>query len=109
MATPLLIPAVLAGAVAVAIAVAPVAGADAADSLSASEAVADSAGQGSVRQGPKAVPAKPGRSVPNSATSDYSSSQIPQGWRNDALWARPGTPGSNPFGAGKRPPVIALD
>ncbi len=106
MATPLLIPAVLAGAVAVAIAVAPVAGADAADSLSGSEAVADSAGQGSVRQG---VPAKPGRSVPNSATSDYSSSQIPQGWRNDALWARPGTPGSNPFGSGKRPPVIALD
>ncbi|MEI6251543.1 MAG: hypothetical protein WCP30_01920 [Mycobacteriaceae bacterium] len=103
MAISLLAPAVLAGAVAAAIVLAPMASADSKDS--ATDPVA---GAESTQRGPNAAKVKP-RSVPNNATSDYSSSQIPQGWRNDALWARPGTPGSNPFGAGKRPPVIALD
>lgn len=99
----LLTPAAIAGAIAAAIALAPLAGAD------TKEPAADSAaGSASTQRGPDAAKVKP-RPAPNSATSDYSSSQIPQGWRNDALWARPGTPGSNPFGSGKRPPVIALD
>jgi hypothetical protein len=99
MAISLLTTAVLAGAVAAAIGLAPAAGAE-------PGAVTDSvAGAESTQRGPNAAKVKP-RSVPNNTTSDYSSSQIPQGWRNDALWARPG---SNPFGTGTRPPVVALD
>ena len=103
MAISLLASALMAGAVAAAIAAAPLAGADVPDSAQGSAAT--EAGQ----RGPNAAAVKPPRSVPNNATSDYSSSQIPQGWRNDALWAKPGAPGSNQFGTAKRPPVIALD
>lgn len=103
MAISFLAPAILAGALAGAIAMAPVAAADSRDvgpdKSSRSE---------SVDRGPHAVKPKP-RPGPNNATSDFNNSQIPQGWRNDSLWARPGNPGSNPFGTGKRPPVIALD
>ena len=102
MAISFLAPAILAGALAGAIAMAPVA---AADSRGAGPDA--SASSESVKRGPNAVKPKP-RPAPNSATTDFNSSKIPQGWRNDALWARPGA--SNPFGAtGKRPPVIALD
>jgi len=104
MAISLLASALLAGTVAAAIGLAPAATADSRDSITDSVAGAES-----IQRGPNAAKVKPPRSIPNSATSDYSSSQIPQGWRNDALWARPGTPGSNPFGSGNRPPVVALD
>ena len=90
----------VAGAIAAAIALAPLAGADTRD------AAPDSASSESTQRGTNAFSPKQ-RSAPNGATSDYGSSQIPQGWRNDAVWARPGA--SNPFGTGKRPPVIALD
>jgi hypothetical protein len=108
MAISLLTPAVLAGAIAAAIALAPVAGAEPGDSATGDSATGSSENAASAQRGPNAAKVSP-RPGPNSATTDYSSSQIPQGWRNDALWARPGTPGSNPFGSGKRPPVIALD
>lgn len=95
-------PALIAGAFAVGIAVAPAAAADRVDKTD-SAASAD----GPQRGPNKAVP-KP-RSAPNTATSNFNSPQIPQGWRNDALWG--GNPaGSNPVGGSKvRPPVIALD
>ena len=32
--------------------------------------------------------------------------QCAAGWKNDAQWARPG---SNPFGKGPKPPMVALD
>jgi uncharacterized membrane protein len=103
MAISLLTRAVLAGAVATAIGTAPVAAADLGDSPAGT-----SDGVAVTQRGPNA--AKPNsRTAPNTATTDYGSSQIPQGWRNDALWARPGTPGSTPFGSGARPPVVALD
>jgi hypothetical protein len=35
-------------------------------------------------------------------------SQVPQGWLNEAQWARPGS-GANPFGSQPKPPVFALD
>jgi len=103
MAISLLAPAILAGAVAAAIGLAPAASADSRDS-----AIDPVAGAESTKRGPNAAKVKP-RQAPNTATTDYTSSQIPQGWRNDALWARPGTPGSSPFGSGGRPPVVALD
>lgn len=103
MAISLLAPAILAGALAGAIAMAPVAAADTRDTASDNSASSES-----VKRGPNAFKPKP-RPAPNNATSDFNSSKIPQGWRNDSLWARPGNPG-NPFGpTGKRPPVIALD
>jgi hypothetical protein len=101
MAISLLTRAVLAGAVATAIGTAPVAVADVGDSATGS-----SEGAVVTELGPNATKFNP-RTAPNTATTDYGSSQIPQGWRNDALWARPG--GSNPFGSGARPPVVALD
>lgn len=95
-----LAPALLAGAVAAAIGLAPSAGAD-------DDATTDSvASAESPNRGPNAVKPRPAQ---NNATSDYNSSKVPQGWRNDALWARPGNPGTNPFGTGPRPPMVALD
>lgn len=41
----------------------------------------------------------------NPLASD-STSGLPKGWTNEAQFARPGT---NPFGAGPKPPVLALD
>ena len=104
MAISLLAPALLAGTVAAVIGLAPVATADSSDSMTDAVASAES-----IQRGPNATKAKPPRSISGSATTDYSSSQIPQGWRNDAQWARPGAPGSTPFGSGPRPPVVALD
>lgn len=96
-------PTLIAGAFAtVGIALAPAAAAD--DNVDSGKTVA-SAG---VDRGPhKAdVQNRPGQ---NAATSDFNSTQIPQGWRNDALWGGKGA-GSNPVGGSKvRPPVIALD
>ncbi len=96
-------PALIAGAfTAVGIALAPTAAADRVDKTD-SVASAESPQRGPNKVAPKERP------VPNNATSDFNSKQIPQGWRNDALWG--GNPaGSNPVGGAKvRPPVIALD
>lgn len=103
MAISLLAPALMAGAFAVGIALAPTASADDFGSLGDSVASVDTP-----QRGPNAADVKK-RPGPNAATNDYNSSQIPQGWRNDAVWANPSKPGSNPFGSAKRPPVIALD
>lgn len=94
MAISLLTSALLAGSFAAAVAFAPVAMAD--------------EGPDTVSRGPNAAEVKK-RPGPNAGTNDYSSRQIPQGWRNDAVWGNPSKPGSNPFGKGPRPPVIALD
>lgn len=102
MAISLLAPALIAGAFAVGIALAPTAMADRSDSAAGAESSAE------IDRGPHKAEVKK-RPGPNAATSDFNSNQIPQGWRNDALWG--GNPGpSNPFGSSKvRPPVIALD
>ena len=95
-------PALIAGAIAVGIATAPAAiaddidGADSAVSLDAPDPGPN----------PADVQERPGS---NAATNDYSDDDVPQGWRNDAVWANPGNPGSDPFGSAQRPPVIALD
>ena len=82
----------LAGAVAAALAFAPLATAD--------ESSLDDC-RGSACSKPAAPPKafKP-------APSRNSSANIPQGWKNDARWAQPG---SNPFGSGPKPPLVALD
>ncbi len=104
MALSFIAPALIAGAfAAVGIALAPIAAAeDDVDTVASAES-ADAAKRGPNKAN---VNERPGW---NGATSDFNSKQIPQGWRNDALWG--GNPsGSNPFGASKvRPPVIALD
>jgi hypothetical protein len=103
MAISLIAPALIAGALAAGIALAPAASADdfgsLGDSLESVEAP---------ERGPNAADVKK-RPGPNAATNDYFSSHVPQGWRNDAVWANPERPGSDPFGSAKRPPVIALD
>jgi hypothetical protein len=104
MAISLFAPALIAGAfAAVGIALAPVASADDFGSLAESVESADAA-----QRGPNKADVKK-RPGPNAGSNDYSSSQIPQGWRNDAVWANPSKSGSSPFGSAKRPPVIALD
>lgn len=102
MTLPLFAPALIAGAFAVGIALAPAAAADKFDGVGSVESAE------APQRGPNAVDVKK-RPGPNAATNDYNSSQVPQGWRNDAVWANPSKPGSNPFGTAKRPPVIALD
>lgn len=96
MAISLLAPAILTVAFAAAIALSPVAGAD-------SPETEPSGGRGS-----NAAQVKP-RPAPNAGTTDYSSPDVPQGWRNDAVWADPSNPGSPFANSKKRPPVIALD
>jgi hypothetical protein len=104
MAISFFAPALIAGAVAaVGITLAPVASAGDIDSLGDSAASAEAAQRGPNKAD---VTKRPG---PNAATNDYSSSQIPQGWRNDAVWANPSNPGSSSIGSAQRPPVIALD
>lgn len=102
MAISLFAPALIAGAFAVGIALAPAAAADDIDSVDSAQSA------NTPQRGPNKadVTKRPGW---NGATSDFNSKQIPQGWRNDALWG--GNPaGSNPVGGSKvRPPVIALD
>ena len=54
----------------------------------------------------KATPAQRGgvgNTVGNRAP-DYSN--LPKGWTNEAMWARPG---QNTFGSGPKPPGLALD
>ncbi|MGV0990993.1 MAG: hypothetical protein ACOYBX_07280 [Mycobacterium sp.] len=80
---------VLAGAAAAAIALAPSATAERPDNCR---------GTACVKPGP----------VQNPLRTDFSP-ELPKGWTNEAQWARPGPAGSNPFGAGPRPPVLAMD
>ena len=104
MAISFFAPALIAGAfAAVGVALAPVASADDFGALGDFAPSVEAA-----ERGPNKADVKK-RPGPNAATNDYTSSQIPQGWRNDAVWANPAKPGSNPFGSAKRPPVIALD
>ena len=42
--------------------------------------------------------------APNPLDSDFAG--LPQGWTNEAQFAKPG---NNPFGAGPKPPILALD
>ena len=99
MAFSLTASALIAGAVATAIALAPTAAAD-------TPSADNDRGSGSVVK-PGAV--KPGARQ-NPLTRDFNSAQIPQGWKNDAIWARP-APGTSDttFGRGPKPPVLALD
>lgn len=87
--------ALLGGVVAAAIAAAPIAGADRGDTPGPSPKDTPSEME---RPGHKFTPAQ--RGVQR---------DIPQGWKNEALWARPGAPGNAPFRTGPRPPVIGLD
>ncbi|MCW1958414.1 MAG: hypothetical protein KIH64_007685 [Mycobacterium sp.] len=103
MASILITSTVLAGAFAAAIALAPGAAADDTDGVSgrdtgrSSSQAAGTDRNGPYRPGPVRKPARP--EVANS---------IP-GWANEALWARPGPGGSNPFGSLPKPPIFALD
>ena len=97
--TSLFVTAVLAGAVAAAIAVAPTAGAD-----SPSDGCR---GSGCSEPRP-ASPGQKGGSAKNPLSSDFAA-DIPTGWKNDAQWAKPRPGGPNPFGSGPRPPVFAMD
>ena len=89
--------ALLAGAAAAAIALAPTATADAPSKPC----------RGTACTSPDPVTKKPG-TVNNPLDTSFSAN-LPKGWTNDAQWARPGPAGSNPFGAGPRPPVLALN
>lgn len=95
MALPLRLTVLLAGAVASAIALAPVAGADPRPGGCDTASECSRAGGGA-----------PNR-APNQLTTDYTSGNLPKGWTNEAQWARPGA--SNPFGLGPKPPVLAMD
>ena len=88
--------AILAGAAAAAVALAPTASA---------EGPRDGC-RGSACSQPG--PVKPQQNQQNQLRTDFSP-QLPKGWTNEAQWARPGPAGSNPFGSGPRPPVLALD
>ncbi len=99
MAISFLTPAVLAGAVAAAIALAPAAGAEEAEDRQRSGSDRGSSQQADkINRGPNASkPAKRGVAQ-----------DIPRGWTNDAQWARPGG-GNNNFGSLPKPPAFALD
>lgn len=91
-----LTPAVLAGAVAAAIALAPAAGAEEAEDRASARGSSQQADK--VDRGPhKSTPTKRG-----AAAQD-----VPKGWTNEAQWARPGA--TNNFGSLPKPPVFALD
>ena len=91
--------AILAGAAAAAIALAPTASA---------EGPRDGCrGSGCSKPSPS-QPQQNQRNQQNQLRTDFSS-QLPKGWTNEAQWARPGAAGSNPFGSGPKPPVLALD
>ena len=107
MALTLRIPVLLAGAIAAAISLAPVAAADprpdgTPDSSSSVRVDADEPSAAGARAGSAGTP-----SDMDQLSSDFASDDVPTGWKNEALWARPG--GSNPFGAGPKPPVLAMD
>ena len=113
MAFSLTASALLAGAVATAIALAPTAAADtpSGDSDRGTNSVSKPGAfkpVNPVKPG-ASNPVKPG-ARPNPLTRDFNSAQIPQGWKNDAIWARP-APGTSDttFGKGPKPPVLALD
>lgn len=88
----LAVSAALAGAVAAALAFAPLAAAD--------EPSRDGC-RGSACSKPAAPP-----KVFKPAPSRNGAANVPQGWKNDARWAQQG---SNPFGSGPKPPIVALD
>lgn len=95
MAFSLVIPAAVLGACAAAIVFSPVAGAD-------TPLPGCDRGSGCARpdSGPKPKAAvKPPRPR---AVSD-----VPAGWVNESLWARPGPSGLSPIGSGPKPPIIA--
>ena len=94
----LLTAALLAGAAAAAIALAPTAGAEAPPSPCRGAACTDTGPGPAGSKGPKQNPLR----------TDFSP-DLPKGWTNEAQWARPGPAGSNPFGSGPRPPVVAMD
>lgn len=96
--------AVLAGSFAAAIAAAPAAVADRGDNPGPPTKDRTSVMD---RPGHKFTPVP--RAANRSQLSSDFSSDLPTGWKNEALWARPGAPGGGPFGAGPKPPVIALD
>lgn len=89
MALSLRFPVLLAGAIAAAISLAPTAAAD-------PDPGCDTVSECSGAEG-----------APNPLSTDFTSDDLPKGWTNEALWARPGA--SNPFGLGPKPPVLALD
>ena len=99
MAFSLTASALLAGAAAAAVALAPTAAADT-PSDSDDRGSGSSSSVGAVKPGARQNP----------LTRDFNSAEIPQGWKNDAIWARP-APGTTDttFGKGPKPPVLALD
>ena len=90
MAVSFLAPALLAGAAAAAVFLAPSAGADA------------PAGPGSARDGSSDASTPAATRAPSA--KGYSP-KLPTGWLNEAQFAKPGT---NPFGAGQMPSILAL-
>lgn len=97
MAMPLVIPAAVLGAVAAAIALSPAAGADV-------RSPGCDRGSGCAR--PDTAP-KPRAALkpPRQRTV----SDVPAGWVNESLWARPGPSGNSPIGPGPKPPIFAMD
>lgn len=113
MAFSLTASALLAGAAAAAVALAPTAAADT-PSDSDDRGSGSSSSVGAVKPNVGAVKPNVGAVKPgarqNPLTRDFNSAEIPQGWKNDAIWARP-APGTTDttFGKGPKPPVLALD
>lgn len=89
--------AVLAGAVAAAIAAAPAAAADRGDT------------PGPPQKDKPSVMETPGHKFTPARRGAPSASDMPVGWRNDALWARPGARGGGPYGPVPRPPQVGLN
>ena len=105
MAISFLTPAVLAGAVAAAIALAPAAGADKADDLEKSGSARGSSQKAESPQ--KADPVNRGPNASKPAKRGGAVQDVPKGWTNEAQWARPGA--NNNFGSLPKPPAFALD
>ena len=100
-----LTPAVLAGAVAAAIALAPAAGAEEVEDR---ERSASDRGSSQKAESPrKADPVNRGPNASKPAKRGGAVQDIPKGWTNEAQWARPGA--SNNFGSLPKPPAFALD
>jgi hypothetical protein len=104
MAISFLTPAVVAGAVAAAIALAPAAGAEEVDDLEKSGSARGSSQKAESPQKADPVNRGPNASKP---TTRGAVSEVPKGWTNEAQWARPGA--GNNFGSLPKPPAFALD
>lgn len=96
MALSLRVPVLLAGALAAAISLAPVAAADLGPGCDTASECSRAGGAPDQQS-----------TAPNQLSTDFTSDDLPKGWTNEAQWARPGA--SNPFGSGPKPPVLALD